>query len=64
MAKRKEGHKPIFVEVPDALMERLRAVMDFNRRTLTAQVLLAIEQNVEQEEKAAKKKGGKGPSAD
>jgi hypothetical protein len=56
MAKRKEGHKVVFVEAPIELAERLRAVAKLNHRSVNGEAVVAIERHVEAEEAA-------GPSA-
>lgn len=68
MAKRKEGHEVLFVELPEELKERLAAVARTNRRSMTAEAVVAIERHVAVEEaqrppeptadKARGKKGG------
>jgi hypothetical protein len=50
MAKRKEGHEVLFVEVPEALKERLRAVAKLNQRSMVGEAVVAIEQHVKAEE--------------
>jgi hypothetical protein len=52
MAKRKEGHEVLFVEVPAALKERLRAVAQQNRRSMVGEAVVAIERHVAAEEAA------------
>ena len=59
MAKRKEGHSVLFVEVPDELKDRLRVVADRNHRSMVGETIAAIERHVEAEEARSKgKKGG------
>lgn len=68
MAKRKEGHEVLFVEVPGELKERLRAVSKINRRSMVGEAVVAIERHVAAEEaaqptqatadKSKRKKGG------
>jgi plasmid stability protein len=69
MAKRKEGHEVLFVEVPEGLKERLRVVADRNHRSMNGEAVVAIERYVVAEEAAqpaeptaqktkGKKKGG------
>jgi hypothetical protein len=52
MAKRKEGHEVLFVEVPAALKERLRKVADLNHRSMVGEAVVAIERHVAAEEAA------------
>lgn len=52
MAKRKEGHEVLFVEVPAALKERLRAVAKQNQRSMVGEAVVAIERHVAAEEEA------------
>jgi predicted transcriptional regulator len=69
MAKRKEGHEVLFVEMPEELKERLRAVSKWNKRSMVGEAVVAIERHVKAEEaaraaetagdKAKGKKGGK-----
>lgn len=69
MAKRKEGHEVLFVEMPEELKERLRVVADRNRRSMVGEAVVALERHVMAEEAAhpgeataqkakSKKKGG------
>jgi hypothetical protein len=64
MAKRKEGHEVLFVEVPVALKERLRAIAKLNKRSMASEGVVAIERHVVAEEVAhtvaAKRKAKKG----
>jgi predicted transcriptional regulator len=70
MAKRKEGHEVLFVEVPEELKERLRVLADRNHRSMNGEAVVAIERYVAAEEATrpeeataqkgkAKKGGGK-----
>ena len=52
MAKRKEGHEVLFVEVPQELKERLRVVADRNHRSMVAEAVVALERHVKAEEAA------------
>jgi hypothetical protein len=52
MAKRKEGHEVLFVEVPAALKERLRIVAKGNKRSMVGEAVVAIERHVAAEEMA------------
>jgi hypothetical protein len=48
--KRKAGHKVVFVEVPEGLAERLKAVAEHNHRSLTGEAVVAFERHVKTEE--------------
>jgi hypothetical protein len=52
VAKRKEGHKIVFVEVPEDLAGRLKRVAKLNDRSMTAEAVRAFRRHVEAEEKA------------
>jgi predicted transcriptional regulator len=52
MAKRKEGHEVLFVEVPQELKERLRVVAERNRRSMNGEAVVAIERYLAAEEAA------------
>jgi hypothetical protein len=52
MAKRKEGHEVLFVEVPEELKERLRVVSKWNQRSMVGEAVVAIERHVKAEEAA------------
>ena len=69
MAKRKEGHEVLFVELPEGLKERLRVVAKGNQRSMVGEAVVAIQHHVKAEEAArpaepiddkAKGKGKKG----
>ncbi len=53
MKARKEGHKVLFIEVPEELKERLRAVADRNHRSMVGEAVVAIEKHVKAEEAAS-----------
>jgi hypothetical protein len=46
MAKRKQGHRIIFVEAPEDLARRLKDVARRNHRSMTGEAVLAIEEHV------------------
>jgi hypothetical protein len=46
MAKRKEGHEVLFVEMPVPLKERLRVVAKGNQRSMVGEAVVAIERHV------------------
>jgi hypothetical protein len=52
MAKRKEGHEVLFVEVPVELKGRLRVVADRNHRSMVGEAVVALERHVAAEEEA------------
>jgi hypothetical protein len=49
MAKRKEGYRVFYIEVPDELATTFIALAEANDRTLTAEVLRALRRHVEGE---------------
>jgi hypothetical protein len=50
--RRREGYKPMWVEAPVELVERMAAVAQLNRRSLTGEALVAFERHVAAEEAA------------
>jgi predicted transcriptional regulator len=52
MAKPREGVEIIFLEAPPGLKDRLKAVARANRRSMTAEAILALERYVESQEAA------------
>lgn len=57
MAKRKEGHRVLFLELPDGLKERLRAIARGSRRSMVAEAQVAIERHIAIEEEALRRIG-------
>jgi hypothetical protein len=41
--KRREGVKPLYVELPEEMAERLQALAEANSRKIKAELMLAIE---------------------
>lgn len=58
MAKRKEGHKVVFVEAPIELAERLKEVARLNHRSVNGEAVVAFERHVREEEAARSLDGG------
>jgi hypothetical protein len=53
-AHRTKGRRPLYVELPEELWERLDAIRRRSRRTITAEVSLALEHWLDQQEKSYK----------
>lgn len=51
-AKRKEGHRVVFVEMPEDLVARIKAVAKLNHRSMSGEVIEAMERHVKAEEAA------------
>lgn len=45
-AKRKEGHRVVFVEVPEDLVARLKALAAIHHRSMSGEVIEAVERHV------------------
>jgi hypothetical protein len=61
--KRKPGHKVVFVETPEDVADRLAAVAEHNRRSVTAEAIVAFERHVKSEEARIKAEGAPLPES-